>query len=208
MLKLARHLLFDACVELLYRSSLDKSKFMVKFNLSKRNQVVAAQSIAREEVVMSKGNPMPILSALEKASPVIKALHKVYGSSNVEVAGSCRRQCPDVRDVDIVVVGKAAMMPTISGCVVSGGIRRKDVLGGGVQVNIVFCEPEEKGSALLYFTGSKEFNIRTRSVAKARGLMLSDKGVFKGKDRIAGETERDCLAAIGLEWIEPKDRSR
>jgi DNA polymerase (family 10) len=65
---------------------------------------------------------------------------------------------------------------------------------------------ESFGSALHYFTGSKAHNIAVRSLGQARKLKLNEYGVFKGTRRIAGRTEEDVFASVGLPYIEPELR--
>jgi DNA polymerase (family X) len=80
---------------------------------------------------------------------------------------------------------------------------------------------ESYGAALQYFTGSKAHNVKFRKRAVAQGLRVSEYGVFevRGADgaaardggvdegkRVAGETEEDVYAAVGLPWIAPELR--
>jgi DNA polymerase (family 10) len=69
-------------------------------------------------------------------------------------------------------------------------------------------EPAAFGAALQYFTGSKEHNVRLRQLAIQRGLKLSEYGVFEEESgaRVAGATEEDVYAAVGLPWIPPELR--
>jgi len=46
-------------------------------------------------------------------------------------------------------------------------------------LDIEFVEPENFPFALLYFTGSKEFNIRMRRFAKEKGYLLNHQGLFE-----------------------------
>jgi DNA polymerase (family 10) len=62
------------------------------------------------------------------------------------------------------------------------------------------------GSALHYFTGSKQHNVALRRRAQERGLKLNEYGLFRGQERIAGATEKDVYAALGLPWIPPELR--
>src|SRR5439155_1332272 len=64
------------------------------------------------------------------------------------------------------------------------------------------------GAALQYFTGSKAHNVRLREMAVRRGLKISEYGVFDEATgaRVAGETEEDVYAAVGLPWIPPELR--
>ena len=62
------------------------------------------------------------------------------------------------------------------------------------------------GAALHYFTGSKAHNIAVRRLAQARGLKINEYGVFKGTQRVAGETEASVFRSVGLPFIEPELR--
>jgi DNA polymerase (family 10) len=69
--------------------------------------------------------------------------------------------------------------------------------------------PEESfGSALQYFTGSKEHGIAMRKVALSKGLHLNEWGIFdKNENRIvAGSTEEEVYQVLDLEWIPPEMR--
>jgi DNA polymerase (family 10) len=80
------------------------------------------------------------------------------------------------------------------------------VLACGLQVDLRVVEPASFGAALHYFTGSKAHNIAIRKRGQARGLKINEYGVFRGKDRIAGETEQSVFAAVDLPWIPPELR--
>src|SRR4030043_2333497 len=62
------------------------------------------------------------------------------------------------------------------------------------------------GSALQYFTGSKEHNIILRKIAIDKGLKLNEYGLFRGKKMIAGNTENEIYKTLGLPWIPPEMR--
>ncbi|MBS7281056.1 MAG: DNA polymerase III, partial [Candidatus Freyarchaeota archaeon] len=80
------------------------------------------------------------------------------------------------------------------------------LLKDGLQVDVRVFDEEIYGSALLYFTGSKEHNVKLRIVAMEKGLKLSEYGVFRDDKRIAGRTEEECYRALGLSYIEPELR--
>jgi DNA polymerase (family 10) len=65
---------------------------------------------------------------------------------------------------------------------------------------------ESYGAALLYFTGSKAHNIALRNRALERGLKISEYGVFRDDERIAGATEADMYATLDLPAIVPELR--
>jgi DNA polymerase (family 10) len=79
-------------------------------------------------------------------------------------------------------------------------------LACGIQVDVRVLPEESFGAALQYFTGSKEHNIALRTRAVERGLKISEYGVFKGERRIAGKSEREVYAAVGLQVMPPEIR--
>lgn len=72
--------------------------------------------------------------------------------------------------------------------VAKGRTRATDVLRSDVQVDLRAVPPATFEAAVLHFTGSKSHNIAIRAIARARGLKISEYGVFKGRRRIAGLT--------------------
>jgi DNA polymerase (family 10) len=144
----------------------------------------------------------------------------------VEGAGSWRRGRETVGDIDIVVDGDdaTAVMDHLQawrecGEVLLRGATKTSVRGPqGVQIDLRVVEHGSFGAAWQYFTGSKDHNVRLRSRARERGLTINEYGVFrlvpggsddakptKGK-AVAGRTERDVYAAVGLPWIPPEIR--
>ena len=87
-----------------------------------------------------------------------------------------------------------------------GETRSTVILKCGLQVDLRVVDPECYGAALQYFTGSKEHNIEIRRLAQERKLKLSEYGMFRGEQRIAGETEESVYRAVDLPWIPPELR--
>jgi len=90
--------------------------------------------------------------------------------------------------------------------------------GGTVQVDLRVIEPARWGSALMYFTGSKEHNVRLRQRALDRGLTLNEYGLFpedkstsespqsRGVKAVASKTEEEIFKALELPWVPPELR--
>jgi DNA polymerase (family 10) len=80
-------------------------------------------------------------------------------------------------------------------------------LESGLQVDLRIVPDRSWGSALQYFTGDKAHNIKLRTIAIKKGYKLSEYGVFKGAQQIAGRTEEEVYKALGLDWVPPELRS-
>lgn len=134
----------------------------------------------------------------------------------VEAVGSARRMAETVGDLDILassesplrVVKRFISMPNVTRVILKGRTKSTIILGKGIQVDLRVVPPESYGAALQYFTGSKMHNIKLRTIAKNKGLKLSEYGLFERESgkRIAGEDEREIYRHLGLSWIEPELR--
>jgi DNA polymerase (family 10) len=132
----------------------------------------------------------------------------------LEIAGSYRRRRETVGDIDILVASDAPapVMQRFTGydevrqILGQGSTRASVLLACGLQVDLRVVEPAAFGAALHYFTGSRAHNIAIRKRAQARGLKINEYGVFRGKARVAGETEESVFAAVDLPWIAPELR--
>ena len=133
----------------------------------------------------------------------------------VEIAGSIRRRKETVGDIDILVTTNQPLevmayftgMEMVGDVVVSGPtkstVRLKE---NGIDVDLRVFDDESFGSALMYFTGSKETNVALRRIAISKGLKLSEYGVFRGQKLVAGTREEDVFKSLGMEYIEPELR--
>jgi len=167
-----------------------------------------------------------LLSDAERSiEPLLAWLREIPDLLRLEVAGSYRRRRETVGDIDLVAISQR---PTevmehfraygqIEKTLMAGDTRSTVVLGSGLQVDLRAVPPDCYGAALVYFTGSKEHNVKLRRRAVEQGLRISEYGVFRvdkssGKDEegegewIAGKEEADVYAAVGLPWIPPEMR--
>lgn len=148
------------------------------------------------------------------AQAILQHLRRVSSIEQMEAAGSYRRGRETVGDLDILVVSSrpAEAMDALAefepgAAVLARGETKMSVrLHCGLQVDVRVVPAESFGAALQYFTGSKEHNVELRSRAKARGLKINEYGVFRGDHYIAGRTEQEVYAALGLPWFPPELR--
>jgi len=148
------------------------------------------------------------------ATALIEYLRAGSGLTNLEVAGSYRRRKESIGDLDILVTTKRpqavierfAAYPDVAEVASRGDTRVTVQLRGGLQVDLRVVEPAAYGAALLYFTGSKAHNIELRQIAQDKKYKLNEYGVYRGTRRIAGATEAEVYAKLGLDWIPPELR--
>ena len=172
---------------------------------------------SRERTLLGDARPLAddVLAHLD-ADPAIE---------RVEAAGSLRRWRPTVGDVDVLAAAESGpdAVATLTdwervGSVIEAGDTKASVRVAGERVDLRVVDPAEFGSALQYFTGSREHNIRLRNLALDADLKVNEYGVFdvsgvadpdEGQrvgERIAGETEEGVYAALDLDWMPPELR--
>jgi len=151
---------------------------------------------------------------LPKAKEIEEKLKNFKGVEKISVAGSIRRRKETIGDIDFLVVTKNpkkimdffVSLPGIIKIwgkgITKSSIRTKE----GFDIDLRVVAKKSYGSALQYFTGSKDHNIITRRIAIDKGLKLSEYGVFRGKKMIAGWSEPGVYRAIGLPWMGPELR--
>jgi DNA polymerase beta len=152
-------------------------------------------------------------------------LAKEIGLDNykMQVAGSYRRGNSNSGDIDILITSKKTTLRKIVDVlkewkVITDVISMKDEKFMGIahcpsgkyfyfHVDIVFLPKEEWGSGLLWFTGSKVFNINMRARAKKMGYTLNQKGLFdQNGDQIKAFTEKEIMYALKMNWVPPEKR--
>lgn len=157
-----------------------------------------------------------LADALPLAEKLATELGAFDGVISAAYAGSVRRMKETVGDIDVLVAAADAgevmdsvrSLPLVTSVIASGETKTSVMTTAGLQVDVRVVAPESWGAALQYFTGSAEHNVRTREIAKARGLKVSEYGVFRLEDeaRVAGETEEGVYAALGMAMPPPEVR--
>ena len=166
------------------------------------------------EAHVSKARRIKLATAAQYAGSLAAWLRGARGVARVEVAGSYRRCRETVGDLDILVIADAdsdvmarfVAYDEVAEVLSHGPTRASVVLKGGLQVDLRVVEAAAYGAALCYFTGSKAHNIALRRMAQEQGLKLNEYGVFRGRQRVAGDSEESVYGALGLPWIAPELR--
>ena len=149
-----------------------------------------------------------------EADAIVESLRKVPGVGQVTAAGSLRRRKETVGDLDVLATASEATLamdtlaahPLVAQVLARGDTKQRVRLKSGLELDLRVVPEESYGAAMQYFTGSKEHNIVIRRRAQERGLKINEYGVFRGETSIAGRTEEDVYATVGLPWIPPELR--
>ena len=148
------------------------------------------------------------------AYDIKEKLQAVAKGSAVEVCGSIRRRKEIVRDIDILVGGGDSQsitsfftsLPEVEEVLVSGETKTSCRLKSGIEADLRIVSKEEFPYALMYFTGSKEHNVRLRGIAKKKGFKLNEYGLFDGEKLITLKSEEEIYRMLGLAYVVPELR--
>jgi len=161
-------------------------------------------------------------TAMPLAEAVVESLRQLKGVKQCEFAGSLRRGKETIGDIDVLIAAPgseaAAIIDTfvsmdiVADVIAKGGTKasiRVDEERGGMQVDLRVIPQVSFGAAMLYFTGSKEHNVRLRERAQSKGWTLNEYALKEDKEDgqvIARKTEAQIYDALKLAYIAPELR--
>src|SRR5438876_3781681 len=156
------------------------------------------------------------------AQKLIEHLKGAPGVEKITPAGSLRRGRETVGDLDILVTGKASTngkqrealiarilaFPGILQTLAQGENKVSIKLRDGMQVDVRLLPAQYFRAAMQYSTGSKNHNVSLRQRALRMGFTLNEYGLatLEGNQRVAGKTEDEIYAKLGLDCIPPEMR--
>jgi DNA polymerase/3'-5' exonuclease PolX len=158
-----------------------------------------------------------------------KTLQEINPNAELTIAGSYRRKKSDSGDIDLLVKADSRKVydEYIDSLIKKGYLRdtlargNKKFMGMGTidiskkknkcrRIDIMYAKPEEYPFAILYFTGSGDFNQRMRNELLEKGYTMNEYGVkyieTKKKVEHLFTTEKDIFEYFGYEYLEPEDR--
>lgn len=166
-----------------------------------------------------KSTRTPLREVEKRANEILQVIQKIRGVEKVIIAGSIRRRKETIGDIDMLVQTELNQRKKVVTLllnhlpiakVLAKGITKLSMIlsGHAMQLDIRLVTRDEFGAALLYLTGSKEHNIRLRTLARERGYKINEYGLFdiKTGKKIAGKTEEDMYAALQMRYIPPEQR--
>jgi len=162
----------------------------------------------------TSGIRQPLAAMRPLVEQIAHTLAGVPGVDQVAIAGSIRRRKETIGDADLLAVARkpgAVMqafvgLPQVARVLGQGDTKSSVKLAAGLQVDLRVVPAESFGAALCYFTGSKAHNVGLRQLAIKRGYKLNEYGLFRGTRRLAGRTEEEIYARLGLAYVPPELR--
>ena len=147
-------------------------------------------------------------TAHQNAQSLLAALRP--HAQHLAIAGELRRARETVQQLDFVIsttdaeAATAAFTthPDIAEVLAPGAGR----LSNGLQANLHIVSDDAFPAALHYYTGSEEHRAALCAKAAERGLVLDERGLWRGDERIECADETALFAALGLAYIPPELR--
>jgi DNA polymerase (family X) len=175
------------------------------------------ETILRKIQSLKKGRDRYLLGDIYPLVKQIEVrLSNLKGVKKAIPVGSFRRMKETVGDIDYLVSSDTpelvmdyfASMPEVDEVIGKGPSKTFVKLNNGMDADLLVVPKESFGSALQYFTGSKEHDVALRKIAISRGLRLSEWGVYDNTTNkmVAGSNEEEVYDILGLEWIPPEMR--
>lgn len=167
------------------------------------------------KIYRARGPRQPYKKAKKMADELAKDLKNSGAAQRIAVAGSIRRQKKTIGDIDLLATSERpaklmdafTSLPEVKRVLAKGKTKAMVVLENNMQADLRVVKPGSWGAALLYFTGSKQFNIRLRKEAMKKGYKLSEYGLFDretGK-KLAGKTEKEIFKKLGHKKVPAPD---
>jgi DNA polymerase (family 10) len=196
------------------QSALDSGQVAALPRLGEKIASALRQELQR---IDTRSQRIPLAIALPAAQEVIRQLEKNPAVESIAPAGSIRRWKETTGDIDVLVASTQpedvirafTSLPMVKQVLGAGDTRSSIITVSDVQIDLRVVPPQSIGAALQYFTGSKEHNVKLRALAVRKGLKVNEYGVYPVDDEktsLAGRTEDEVYAALGLPWIPPELR--
>lgn len=178
---------------------------------------ITERNILRGITLREKTSGRVLLNvAYEYGNNYLEYLRKCKKIEKISIAGSLRRMKETIGDLDILASSDApdevmdhfVKYRDVQRVLLKGSTKTSVLLNDDLQVDLRVVEEKNFGAALQYFTGSKEHNVKMRSIAIKKNLKLNEYGLFDKKtgEYIVGRTEKEIYNKLDLAYVEPELR--
>jgi DNA polymerase (family 10) len=193
------------------RAAAEGGKIAPLKGFSEKTQAKILEGIA---FIESAGDRVLLSRAERLVAPIVEAVRRYPGVTQVEVCGSLRRRCETIGDLDVLfsapdpvpVLDHFVGLPDVAAVLAHGPTKASVRLLDGVQCDLRGVDDDQFPFALHYFTGSKAHNIAIRRRALARGYTLNEYALTGAEGPVACRSEAELFKALGLPEIPPELR--
>jgi DNA polymerase (family 10) len=196
------------------RTAAEAGRLSALPGLGKKSEEKILASLARPKAAVERqtllGRVLPAVAG------AVAELREHPAAVRVSEAGSVRRRCETVRDLDIIatasdpsaLTGFFAERPWVAEVVARGSTKATVVSHEGFRFDLRVVPPESYGSLLQHFTGSKAHNVALREDAVRRGLSVSEYGIeeVESGEVFHAADEESLYDRLGYAWIPPELR--
>lgn len=139
----------------------------------------------------------------------------------IEIAGSIRRECPFVKDIELVIIPKpyeTGLFESGIATVINKWAKVKGelpckytqrILPEGIKVDIFFAVPDNWGLIYAIRTGSADYSHKTLARTWSKKGYKSVDGhltILASNQRVPVREEKDLFFRLGLDYVEPTER--
>ena len=172
---------------------------------------------------------IPMYEGKKHYDIINKTFNKTYKDIEFELVGSYRRKNSDMGDIDVLIKNRPDLelknlvsQLKSSGYIIETLANGKNKFMGlcklspelpARRIDILIADPSYYYYALLYFTGSYQFNIYMRRIALQKKLSLSEYGLKDKKGKIIDTTdkiksEKDIFDYLEIPYVLPEKRDK
>lgn len=193
------------------KQAIKKNKLKELKGFGEKSQQNILESIA---FVETSGLRYMLSEVQKDVSMILEKFKRLKEVEKIEVAGSYRRKKETIGDVDILIASSKpkkimdefTSFEGVSRVWGKGKTKTSLRMEKGFNIDLRVVPLGSFGSALQYFTGSKEHNVALRRLAISKGYKLNEYGLFKEGVLKAGKDEAGIYKKLGLQFIPPELR--
>lgn len=155
-----------------------------------------------------------LADAISIADKIENELRKLKVVKQIITVGSARRRRETIGDLDFLVnaidpetvMDAFVKLEGVATVIAFGPTKSSVRFDSGFQADLRVLPSDSFGAGLQYFTGNVDHNVRLRLIAQKMGLRLNEYGLYKDKNKVAGEDEEGIYKTLGLQWVPPELR--
>jgi len=172
---------------------------------------------------------IPMYEGKKHYDIINKTFNKTYKDIEFELVGSYRRQNSDMGDIDVLIKNRPVLeLKNLIAELKSSGYIIETLANGknkfmglcklspelpARRIDILIADTSYYYFALLYFTGSYQFNIYMRRIALQKDISLSEYGFKDKKGKIIDttdkiKTEKDIFDYLEIPYVLPENRDK